>query len=118
VQPALDALATHPAHIGSAALFATKDATLIDLHRFRARHWTPALRAAGLAHRSPYAMRHTYASWAIAAGLPAFEIARTMGTSLEQISETYGHLLPDSADRARATLDAYLGNRAGLEAVR
>lgn len=44
--------------------------------------------------------------------LPTFEIAATMGTSLEQLSATYAHLLPDSADRARATLDAYLGSRA------
>ena len=31
--------------------------------------WRPALRAAGLEHRSPYALRHTYASFAIAAGV-------------------------------------------------
>jgi hypothetical protein len=31
-----------------------------------------------------------------------------MGTSLEQLSKTYGHLLPDSADRARVALDAFL----------
>jgi integrase len=53
----------------------------------------PALRAAGLDHRGPYAMRHTFVSWAIAAGLPTFEIAATMGTSLEQLSKTYAHLL-------------------------
>jgi integrase len=112
VQPALDALASHPMRIDTPLLFSTKDGTPIDLHRFRARHWTPALRAAGLDHRVPYAMRHTFASWAIAAGLPTFEIATTMGTSLEQLSATYAHLLPDSADRARATLDAFLVNRA------
>jgi integrase len=111
VQPALDALAAHPVHIGAPALFTTRNGTLIDLHRFRARHWTPALKAAGLAHRGPYAMRHTFASWAIASGLPAYEIAATMGTSLEQLGATYAHLLPDSADRARATLDAYLVTR-------
>jgi hypothetical protein len=59
-------------------------------------------------------MRHTFASWAIAAGLPTFEIAATMGTGLEQLSATYAHLLPDSA-RPCAGLDAYLGNRAGQE---
>jgi integrase len=57
-------------------------------------------------------MRHTFASWAIAAGLPTFEIAATMGTSLEQLSKTYAHLLPDSADRARLALDAYISNAA------
>ena len=55
-------------------------------------------------------MRHWYASFAIAAGLPTFEIATTMGTSLEQLSNTYAHLLPDSADRARFALDAYFGS--------
>jgi integrase len=60
VQPALDALASHPMRIDTPLLFSTKDGTPIDLHRFRARHWTPALRAAGLDHRGPYAMRHTF----------------------------------------------------------
>jgi integrase len=109
-EKALDALERHPARIDTTLLFATRKGTPIDLHRWRSRHWTPALRAAGLPHRGPYAMRHTFASWAIAAGLPTFEIAATMGTSLEQLSKTYAHLLPDSADRARAALDAFLAD--------
>jgi hypothetical protein len=48
----------------------------------------------------------------IAAGLPTFEIAATMGTSLEQLSKTYAHLLPDSADMARVALDFYLASEA------
>lgn len=110
-QRALDALEAHPARIDTPTLFTTRTGAPVDLHRWRARNWTPALRAAGLAHRGPYAMRHTYASWAIAAGLPTFEIAATMGTSLEQLSKTYAHLLPDSADRARAALDAFLADQ-------
>ena len=35
-----------------------------------------------------------------------FELARLMGTSVEQIDRTYGHLLPDSLDRARVALDS------------
>ncbi|MBA2615842.1 MAG: hypothetical protein H0U90_08750 [Actinobacteria bacterium] len=31
-----------------------------------------------------------------------------MGTSVEQIDRTYGHLLPDSLERARGALDAFL----------
>lgn len=30
-----------------------------------------------------------------------------MGTSVEQIDRTYGHLLPDSIDRARGALEAF-----------
>jgi integrase len=52
-QRALDALEGHPARIGTPILFTTRNGTPIDLHRWRARHWTPALRAAGLAHRGP-----------------------------------------------------------------
>ena len=67
--------------------------------------------AAGLNHRSPYALRHSYATFAIAAGVSLFELARFMGTSVEQIDKTYGHLLPDALDRTRAALDAFLSLR-------
>jgi integrase len=62
----------------------------------------------GLEHRSPYALRHTFASFSIAAGVPLFELSRFMGTSVEQIGRTYGHLLPDSLERARTALDSFL----------
>ena len=48
----------------------------------------------------------------IAASVCGIEIAATMGTSLEQLSKTYAHLLPDSADRARVALDAYINQAA------
>ena len=41
-----------------------------------------------LGHRTPYAMRHTFASFAIAAGLPTFEITRMMGTSVAMLDKT------------------------------
>jgi hypothetical protein len=30
-----------------------------------------------------------------------------MGTSIQQIENTYGHLLPDALDRGRAALEAF-----------
>jgi hypothetical protein len=53
------------------------------------------------------AVRHTFVSEAIAAGIPTFEIARMAGTSVLQIEKTYGHLLADSVERGRAALDAF-----------
>jgi hypothetical protein len=47
-------------------------------------------------------------------GLPTFEIAATRGTSLE-LSKTYAHLLPDSAERAKVKLDAYINNAVEAE---
>lgn len=82
----------------------------LDLPNWRRRHWNQAVRAAGLGHRSPYALRHTYASLAIAAGISLFELSRFMGTSVAQIDETYGHLLPDALDRTRFALDAFIAS--------
>jgi hypothetical protein len=52
-------------------------------------------------------MRHTYAAFSIAAEVALFTLARRMGTSVEQIDKTYGHLLPDAADHERGLLDAF-----------
>jgi integrase len=71
---------------------------------------------AGLEHRSPYALRHTYATFSIAAGVSLFALARRMGTSTSQIDRTYGHLLPDAVDYERGLLDA-LDARQEPEAV-
>ena len=57
-------------------------------------------------------MRHTYASFAIAAGISLFEIARQMGTSTEQLDRVYGHLLPDALDRTRTALNTFLSGQA------
>ena len=73
------------------------------------------MRASGLEHRSPYALRHTFATFAIAAGVSLYELARFMGTSVEQIDRTYGHLLPDSIDRARVALDAFVSGACPAE---
>jgi integrase len=66
--------------------------------------WKPALPAAGLDYRSPYPLRHTFANFALAARVLPKDLAELMGTSLAQISETYGLALPDVHDGARIGL--------------
>jgi integrase len=103
------ALAELPPRVGTPLLFPGhkrgEEVLHINLHNWRRDHWSPAIRAAGLEHRTPYTLRHTYASFAIAAGVSLFELARFMGTSVEQIDRTYGHLLPDALDRTRTALE-------------
>jgi integrase len=76
----------------------------INLRNWRRDHWQPALIGAGLvdddgkAHRTPYALRHTFATNALRAGCPTFIVARRMGTGVPQIERTYGHHAEDSLE--------------------
>jgi integrase len=109
---AVQALAEHPARLDTPILFPATRGGHIDLQAFRWREWYPALEAAGVAKRVPYALRHTYASLSIAAGVSLFELSRFMGTSPQMLDRTYGHLLPDARDRARTALDSFISTAA------
>ena len=52
-------------------------------------------------------MRHTFATWSLAAGMSIFTLARRMGTSVQMIDQTYGHLARDAEDQDRGLLDRY-----------
>ena len=57
--------------------------------------------------RSPYALRHTFVTNALAAGVPIFDVARYAGTSVQMIERTYGHLARGSEEHGRSLLAAY-----------
>jgi integrase len=104
----LEALDAHPRRIGTRLVFpAHHEDEHLKLSTFSHRHWTPALRAAGIEHRGVYACRHTFAAWSIAAGVQLFYLSRIMGTSITQLDATYGHLVPDSEEFLRGLLDSY-----------
>jgi integrase len=46
-----------------------RDVAYIEPNKWRQREWAPALRAAGIEHRRIYDLRHTYATWSLAAGV-------------------------------------------------
>lgn len=81
---------------------------LLDLHYWRSEWWNEAVDAAGIKpHRTPYALRHTYATFQLAAGINLYTLARRMGTSVKMIDETYGHLAPDFDEVEVERMDEY-----------
>jgi integrase len=109
---ALEALDGRPTRLDTPLLFPGRAGEHLNLSNFRVLDWKPALKAAGVEYRPPYALRHSFASWSLAAGVGLFELARIMGTSVDQIDRTYGHLLPDSLDRTRSALDTFASRAA------
>ena len=62
--------------------------------------------------RDLYDLRHTYATFALRAGVPVFAVSRFMGTSIAMIDLHYGHLAVDSFEHAVSLLDALAVERA------
>lgn len=80
-----------------------------DMRNYRKRVWAKALKDCGLEYRRPYEMRHTYATWALRAGVSTFLVARRMGTSIAMIDRTYGQFAVDTETHELRLLDAYDG---------
>jgi integrase len=59
------------------------------------RAWDNAKGRAGLPWLHPHVLRHTRATWGMAAGADPFQLAGFLGMSLRVLTETYGHHHPD-----------------------
>jgi integrase len=110
---ALEALKRLPDHATSELLFPGPRGNHIDLRNFRRRYWKPAVIAAGIEpFHQPYDLRHTYATFALRAGVPVFAVSRFMGTSIAMIDRHYGHLADDGREHAISLLDSLAAERA------
>jgi integrase len=85
----------------------------IDFRIFGRKHWRPAQSKAGIDPcRGLYDLRHTYATFALRAGVSVFAVSRFMGSSIAMIDRHYGHLASDSREHAVSLLDALAVERA------
>jgi integrase len=78
-----------------------------DIESFGTASGRPALRAAGIDHRPIKSMRHSFATWAIEAGVELSFLARIMGTSVRELEDTYFRWLTRTDEQLRAAFDAY-----------
>jgi hypothetical protein len=109
---ALEALDRLPP-AASPILFPNSRSGRVDFRSFGRRHWKPAQRRAGIEPlRGLYDLRHTYATFALRAGVPVFAVSRFMGSSIAMIDYHYGHLAHDSREHAVSLLDALALERA------
>src|SRR6266540_3500626 len=92
-------------------LFTSRHGGYVDLHNFRNRYWKPAQIAMGIVPlRRVYDLRHTFATFALRAGISTFDLSRYMGASLTMIDRHYGHLARDGREHAINLLDAFTGS--------
>src|SRR5438105_7606123 len=104
---ALDALDQIRDSNGSPLLFPGERGGYLDIHHFRPYQWRPAQKAAGIDPvRRVYDLRHTFATFALRAGISTFDLSRYMGASLTMIDRHYGHLPRDRREHAIKLHDA------------
>ena len=105
---AAEALAVVPPSTPHAAPFPGDRGGYLKLHEWRRDEWTPAVRAAGLAHRSPYALRHTYAP---SRSPPACRCSSSRGSRAPPSSRSTAATATcyrTAIDRTRTAMDAFL----------
>jgi integrase len=102
----LEAIKQQPARRQGALVFPAERGGYLNLHNFRNREWKPAQIAAGIKPLSRiYDLRHTFATFALGAGISTFDLSRYMGASLTMIDRHYGHLARDGREHAIRLLD-------------
>lgn len=99
-------------------VFTTERGNVIHIAPFWRRIWVPAVDNAGLDRRPRvHDLRHTHASWLIAAGISLTVIQRRLGhETIITTSDTYGHLLPDVVE-ASAQAASVVFSRLGADPV-
>jgi integrase len=70
-------------------MFPAERGGYLDLHNFRNREWKPAQLAAAIEPlRRIYDLRHTFATFALRAGISTFDLSRYVSASLTMSTAT------------------------------
>ena len=97
-------LATFPAN-AEGYIFQNAEGFAYQAHTYQQMLSYRAKRA-GLPHTTSHDLRHTYASWLLAAGESVVTVAARLGhRNANMVIKTYGHLVPGTEDRTRRAID-------------
>jgi integrase len=111
---AFAALEAIPPRLDTPLIFPAPAGGVLNLDNWRRRVWAPAIEAARIVTPARvYDMRSTFASDALAAGVPIFTLAKVMGTSVRMIERSYGVLLDGAGAGIAGVLDALDAERDG-----
>ena len=69
------------------------------------KSFSTACRRAAISDFRIHDLRHTFASWLVAEGVPLLEVSRLLGHSTIKMTERYAHLAPDNLKSAVSRLD-------------
>lgn len=92
-------------------LFRSPGGPFLDQHQMRTNIWQKAVAASGVPKRPRiHDLRHSHASWLIAAGVDLLTVQRRLGhESITTTADTYSHLLPGQQQSAADAVAAALG---------
>lgn len=100
-------------------LVTTRDGRPANANNLNKHVWKPALRRAGVAatrENGMHALRHWFASALLDDGQSIKVVSELLGHTNEAFTlRTYTHLMPDSRDRARGSIDAALQRTRGAD---
>jgi integrase len=97
-------------------VFTMKSGRTFDIDSFRKNPWTSAFKKAGIAYKVPYAMRHSFAAWALTLRIDPNKLVKLMGhSSKKMIYDVYGNYVDGLEEDAGKILEYFGKDFIGLK---
>lgn len=93
-----------PTSCRSSTVLVRRGGAPVDPHNFTNRQWRQAVRLAKIPGATPHALRHTYASRLVTAGVPIRRVQKLLGHASVTTTERYAHLADDGYAEVRSAL--------------